>query len=164
MDTLTYLMLIGAGIFAAAFLLLNERKKYQRFQHNMQLQVELQFQERGEAYDHMRRGSILLHLRKNEGPSKAIVIRKVAFSDSAFVVSTLDKLYFRGGTAEPQLLSASFRIRRHALRKLAGKQLSIQLSGWINDNEGNKKPFKARIPYTVEADQDVMPKIARKAV
>jgi len=158
MDTLTYAVLAGLALFLFFLLFLNERRKYQRFGRIMDMDVEVRFQQSEDKYDHMCRGSVVLHLHGCEEGVKAIVIKNLSFSHEAFHVPALDKLYFKGRSSgaeiDDQLLSVSFRVRRHALRRLEGKQLHIQVSGWINDSEGNSKPFKARVPYAVARSSD----------
>lgn len=154
MGALTYSMLMGLGLVFIFFLVRNERQKYQRYKRLIDMNVEVQFQESADPYDHMRRGSVMLRLHGCEEQVKAIVIKRMSFSHPAFYVPSLDKLYFKGKGTENQLLSASFRIRRHTLRRLRGKQLYVHLSGWISDSEGNAKPFKARVPYAVDSLSD----------
>ncbi|MBD1423782.1 hypothetical protein [Sphingobacterium chuzhouense] len=155
MEVLTYAMLMGLGLVFIFFLVRNEQQKYQRYKRLIDMDVEVQFQESADPYDHMRRGSVMLRLHGCEEHVKAIVIKDMSFNHRAFYVPSLDnKLYFKGKGTENQLLSASFRIRRHALRQLVGKQVYVNLSGWVSDNEGNAKPFKARVPYTVACFSD----------
>ncbi len=150
METLTYSVFAGLALLPISLIVINEIRKYRRFESVMDMNVEVQFQEPGDPYDHMRRGSVMLHLNGCEEHIKAIVIKRLSFSHSAFYVPSLDTLYFKGRGDGPQLLSASFRIRRHALRRLEGKKTYIHLSGWISDNEGNAKAFKAHVPYIVQ--------------
>ncbi|TYR36875.1 hypothetical protein FXV77_06770 [Sphingobacterium phlebotomi] len=149
MDNLTYSVLAGLALLLIFLFVINEIRKYQRYKKMLDMVVEVQFHESEDAYDHMRRGTVMLHLYRSEEHIKAIVIKHLSFSDPAFHVPSLDKLYFKGKSGEQQLLSASFRIRRHTLRRLDGKKIHINLSGWISDSEGNAKPFKAHVPYTV---------------
>src|SRR5690606_18729660 len=115
MEALTYSVYAGLALLPICLIVMNEIRKYRRFESMMDMNIEVQFQEPGDPYDHMRRGSVMLHLYGCEEHIKAIVIKRLSFNHSAFYVPSLDKLYFKGGGDDPQLLSASFRIRRHAL-------------------------------------------------
>lgn len=147
---LAYYVLYGVGFLFVFALIYNERQKYRRYRSLMDMAVEIQFQEPTDPYDHIRRGSVMLRLHDCEANIKGIVIKQVSFSHNTFQIPILDKLYFRGKGDKKQLLSASFRVRRHALRKLNGKRIYIRLSGWTSDIDGKAKPFKARVPYTVQ--------------
>lgn len=127
MDTLTYSVLLGLALLVIFLFVINERRKYQRYKQLLDMDVEVRFQESDDPYDHMRRGSVMLHLHGCEDHVKAVVIKHLSFSHSAFHVPSLDKLYFKGKGGENQLLSASFRIRRHTLRQLEGKKLHVNL-------------------------------------
>lgn len=164
MDALTYSMLGGLVLLLVILLLKNEWKKFQRYKRYLDMDVEVQFQESSDPYDHMHRGSVMLHLHKCGDNIKSIVIHNVSFSHSAFHVPSVDKLYFKGKDNKSQLLSASFRIRRHALRRLANKSLYIHLSGRISDEEGKEKLFKARIPYMVKQSVEHNPPIVEEAL
>lgn len=142
----------------------NEWKKYRRYKRYLDMDVGIKFQESSDPYDHMHRGSVMIHLHKCGDNIKGIVIKDVSFSHNAFYVPSTDKLYFKGKGDKSQLLSASFRIRRHALRRLENKSLHIHLSGWISDDEGNVKLFKARIPYVVKQRVDDNPPFAEGAL
>lgn len=151
MDTLTYLLFAGLTLLLVFLVILHERRKYQRFARSMDMDVKVAFQKIDNLHDHICRGSVMLSLRGCEENIKAIVIKHIGFSDSAFYVPVLDKLYFNGKGGDTQLLSARFRIQLRSLQQLEGKRIGIHLSGWISDNEGNTKPFKGHISYTVNA-------------
>ena len=150
MNTLTFALFAGLILFVL-LLLRQERQKYQRYRRLLRMDVGVQFYESTDAYDHLRRGSVVLNLLYCSEDIKAIVIRRIQFSHPAFHIPAMDKLYFKGEGADlaQQTLSVSFRIRRHNLRRQEGKRVYIFLSGWTTDHEGNAKPFKARVPYLV---------------
>lgn len=117
--------------------------------------VEILFQKSADPYDYMRRGSVMLHLHKCDESIKGFVIKEVSFSDRAFHVPAFDNLYFKRNNDKSQLLSTSFRIRRHNLRRLDGKQLYITIGGLVTEIDGTTKPFKTRVSYTVQQDQHI---------
>ena len=150
MTALIYVVFGALALAIILLLILNEGRKRRRFNRLMDLRVDLKFKENADPYDHMRRGSIILHLHSCQSNVKGIVVKKIRFTNRAFHVPPLDNLYFNGKSSEHTLLSASFRVRRHALRRMAGKKIWIYLSGWVSDNQGYEKPYKAYVPYTVQ--------------
>lgn len=150
MNSLIYLLLAGLAPLLIFLLVVHERRKYQRYKRFMAMDVTVQFQESQRSHDHMRHGSVMINLRKSADHIKGIVIKDVAFSQRAFQVPVLDPLYFKGNGDKSQLLSARFRIRRHSLQRLEGKQVHIILKGSITDKENKVMPFKARIPYMLQ--------------
>ena len=153
MNALAYFLLAGLATLFIFLRIKNERQKYRRYKQRMAMDVNILFQESTDPYDHMRRGSVMLRLHKCDNDIKGIVIKEVSFNESEFYVPTFDNLYFKRNNDKSQLLSASFRIRRHSLRRLTGKQLHITISGWISENDGKTKLFKTRIPYLVQHDE-----------
>ncbi|PRD46825.1 hypothetical protein [Sphingobacterium haloxyli] len=150
MNSLIYPVLAVLALLLIFLLLVNERRKYQRYKRFMDMDVTVQFQESKSSHDQMRHGSVMINLRKSADHIKGIVIKDVAFSHSVFHVPVFDQLYFKGNSDTSQLLSARFRISRHSLHRLEGKQVHIILKGSITDKENEVKPFKARIPYVLQ--------------
>lgn len=153
MNALAYFMLAGLAALFICLRIKNERQKRQRYKTRLDMDVEVQFQESVDPHDHMRRGSIMLTLHRCDDDVKGIVIKKVSFSDDVFYVPGFDTLYFKKNNDKSQLLSTSFRIRRHNLRRFEGKQLYVTISGWISETDGKQKLFKARIPYRVQHEE-----------
>ncbi|NGM67231.1 hypothetical protein [Sphingobacterium sp. SGR-19] len=150
MNALIYLMLAGLAPLLIFLLVINERRKYQRYKRFMDMDVTVQFQGSQSSHDQMRHGSVMINLRKSAEHIKGIVIKDVSFSHSVFYVPVFDQLYFKGNGDKSQLLSARFRISRHSLHRLEGRQVHIILKGSITDKENKVMPFKARIPYVIE--------------
>lgn len=155
MNALAYFILAGLVTIFTGLRVRNERQKHKRYKQYLDMNVDILFQEPTDPYDYMRRGSVMLRLHKCDDNIKGFVIKEVSFSDRAFYVPIFDNLYFKRNNDKSQLLSTSFRIRRHNLRRLDGKQLYITIGGWISENDGKTKPFKTKVPFTVQANQHI---------
>ncbi|PRD51936.1 hypothetical protein [Sphingobacterium gobiense] len=150
MGSLIYPVLAVLALLLIFLLLVNERRKYQRYKRLMEMDVTVQFQESKNSHDQMRHGSVMINLHETADQIKSIVIKDVYFSHGAFYVPVFDQLYFKGNSDNSQLLSARFRISRNNLHRLEGKQVHIMLKGSVTDKENEAKAFKARVPYVTE--------------
>lgn len=66
MDNLTYSVLAGLALLLIFLFVIKEIRKYQRYKKMLDMEVEVQFHESEDAYDHMRRGTVMLHLYRSE--------------------------------------------------------------------------------------------------
>lgn len=156
MGLFAYATLALLGVLLLFLLIRNELLKTSRYEKLLNMEAKILFHAASDPYDHVRRGSIMLYLHGTEPNVRSVVIRQLSFNKTAFTVLSLDKLYFKGSSAEVQLLSAGFRVRRHDLRRLAGKQIHIRIAGRVSSEYGTQT-FKARIPYLVEPKAEELP-------
>ncbi|GHE38879.1 hypothetical protein [Sphingobacterium griseoflavum] len=151
MDDFSYEIIGTLAVVGFLFLGLSEWAKYRRFKRYIRLVADIRLHPAQKQGQHVVTGSLGLTMSQAEPGVKGLAVLSLSFRHDAFSIPTADKLYFKADSMP--YLSVGFRIRRHDLRPLRGKRVSIRVKGRLHFKDGGQRWVKATIAVGIPLEE-----------
>lgn len=142
-------ILFGVLALIAGIYGLRNVRLHRNFLRDVDLRVNTDFYDSTISHDQYRRGSVKLELHGSKQKLLTLTITSMSFSESAFQIPSMDKLYFKAQDERKQALSLSFRVEKEYLKHFGNRRVYLLVSGKYTDREGVVKQFKAKLPQHI---------------